>query len=354
MPTVSQPELEGIARGLARDRFDAYAASSLARAYEEFVARRRREVGPVTLTVNGRAYPSFYAALADPAAAFAEGEIRLTKPGEVGPEWEFLLPFERLTFRSDGSADLVPPNGGPARHAIARVLLREHYLLRSRSEEDQGAAGGARRQLPSLIGTIEQGFAICRALPVLPFAVTILLYLAEQRVRFELDLVHTALLSDLRAGRFAASRRVVRTSRISWGVDRKLAKGHLSLLATRCLEVLVESNGLTSVELSHLFGGVRGLVDSALQGLVQQRLATFDHRTGLYHGRLEAFLPSSESTGAAPASFGRSGDAALHTSVQELLAAADARATCPLCGKPLPPGSGDLLCADCSAKVGLA
>ncbi len=352
MATVSRPEIESIARGLAPGRFDDYAAHALGRAYEEFAARRRSELGALSIGADGREFPTFYAALADPGTRFRTAELRLVPSAPAGPAWEFVAPFERIAFRADGSADLYARRGGSPRRAIARVLLREHFLPRSREEEERASAGSAAAPLPRLFGTLEQGVAICRSVPVLPFEVALLLYFAEERSRLELDLVHASLLADPRAGRLASSRRVVRTSRIAWGLDRKLGRGHLSLLATRCLEVLVESNGLTSVELAHVFGGVRELANSAVQGLVQQRLATFDHRSGIYRARLEEFLPA-EGKAAEEESRGGVGDAELHMSVKELIDAADARAACPLCGTPIAAGSSAFLCDDCAAKVGL-
>jgi hypothetical protein len=348
--TVSSVELEEIARKLARDRFDEHAARGLARAYEEFVGRRRRSVGPATLSVDGKPYPSFYAVLADPGAKFSTGELRLERPAASPADWEFVSPFERVVFHDDGSAELYAPDGAPPRRAIARVLLREHYLVRSKADDAPEATGPSRPRMPSLLGTVAQGTSVCRATPALPFGVALLLYLAEERVRYELDVVHATVLCDPRAGRLAAARRVRRSSRIAWGLDRKLGRGHLSLLASRCLEVLVETAGLTVIDLTHVFGGVREIVDSALQSLVQQRYVTFDPRTGVYRARIDAFLPVSGAATPTPSAPVRP---ELRTSVQELIAAADARATCPLCGRPLPPGPHGLLCEDCSAKVGL-
>jgi hypothetical protein len=348
--TVSAVELDAIARGLARERFDDYAARGLGRAYQEYVGRRRRSIAPVSLVVDGRPYPSIYAVIADPEAKFATGEVRLDRPAASAADWEFLTPFERVVFHEDGSADLHPPGGAPPRRAIARVLLREHFLVRSRAEDAGEVPGVSWPRIPSLVGTLQQGIAICRAGSVLPFEVALLGYLAEERVRFEIDTVHSMLLADPRAGRLAASRRVGRTPRLAWGLDRRIGRGHLSLLATRSLEVLLESNGLTGIDLAHIFGGVREMVDSALQALVQQHYATFDPRTRIYRARLEAFLPATTSRAApAPAPVRPE----LRTGVQELIAAADARAVCPLCGKPLTPGPQTLLCDDCARKVGL-
>jgi hypothetical protein len=350
---VPLAEIDALGRRLAGERFDEFSARVLARAYEEFVARRGTLVAPIELTVDGRSFPSFYAALADPEALFTEGELRVVGGPPAGPEWAYLTPFDRIAFHPDGAADLYPSGGGPPRRAIARVLLREHFVPRSRVEEDRAAAGGSRVQLPARIGTLAQGMMICRVQPVLPFEVALLLYLAEERVRYEIDLVRGSLLADPRAGRLTTARRVARPSRLAWAVDRVIGQGDSSLLATRCLEVLVESNGLSSVELAHVFGGVRELVDSALQGLVQRQLVAFDRRTGIYRVRLEAFQPAAD--GAAPGIASREPvDPTLRTSVQELLAAADARSTCPLCGKRLPPGPKNLLCDDCAALVGTA
>ncbi|MGB6500866.1 MAG: hypothetical protein WBG19_05655, partial [Thermoplasmata archaeon] len=316
MADVPLSEIDALGRRLAGERFDDFSGRVLARAYEEFVARRHRLLGPTELVVDGKNFPSFYAALADPQALFTEGEIRLAAGPPPGPDWAYLAPFSRLAFHPDGAAELYPPGDGAPRRAIARVLLREHFVPRSRVEEDRAAAGGTRVTLPARIGTLAQGMMICRVQPVLPFSVAILLYLAEERVRYEIDLVHSSLVADPRAGRLSVGRRVARTSRLAWAIDRAIGQGDASLLATRCLEVLVESNGLSSVELAHVFGGVRELVDSALQGLVQRQLVAFDRRTGIYRARLDSFLPAADGT-LPELSPGDRSDPALRTSVQE-------------------------------------
>ncbi len=350
MAEVPLSELDGLARRFAGDRHDAYSERALTRAYEEFVGRRRATIAPFQLLVDGKEYPNLYAAIGDPEVQFATAEIRLDPPPTTGPAWEFLRPVVRIVVRADGSTDLHPLVPGPPEHGIGRILLREHYLPRSRSEETRGAAGGTRIELPGTVATLQYGLETCRKQSLLPLSVALLVYLPDERLRYELDLVRSTLLADPRAGHLPVGRRVRRTSRVSWGVDRTVARGDLSLLTARCLEVLVESSGLTSVELAHVFGGVRELIDSALQGLVARQLVSFDRRTGIYKARIDAFLPTptvpratiAEPTVANPA---------LRTSVQELIAAADARATCPLCGRPLPSGPRGILCERCAAEV---
>lgn len=350
MTSVSLPELDSLARQLAGERHDPFSQRALARAYEEYVSRHRPALAPVLVAADGTEYPTFYTLLADSKASPSTFEVR-PEPAPSANDWGFLRPFQRLVLRADGSADLHPVIPGPPERGIARLLLREHYLPRSRDDEDRGAAGGTRVELETWIGSLDRGLAAYRERGLLPFSVAILVYLSDERVRYEFDLLETSLLPDPRSGRLPPARRARRTSRFSFAVDRIIGRGDLSLLAARCLEVLSESGGLTSVELAHVFGGVRELVDSALQGLVARQLVTFDRRTGVYRPRIEAFVPSG-AEGVAPSRPSPTGsDAMLRTSVQELIAAADARASCPLCGAPLPPGPRGILCEDCSAKV---
>lgn len=351
---VPLSELDRLARRFAGDRHDEYSASAVARAYDEYLTRRRHPLAHFALIADGKEYPTFYALLADPAAKFATGELRLEPVPALGPAWEFLLPFERVEFHDDGSADLHPIALGPSTRAIARFLLRDFYLPRSHDEESRAAAGGVRREPGGVIPSVSEGVAACRAQALLPFSVAVLLYLPEERHRYELDLIHSTVLTDPRAGRFPITRRVRRTSRLSWGVDRAVARGELSPLGASCLEVLVESSGMTSAELAYVFGGVRELVESALQGLVARGVVTVDRRTGIYRPRLDRFLPTATASPAPVEPVGRVSDPALRTSVQELIAAADARAVCPLCGAALPAGPKSILCANCAAQVGAA
>jgi len=351
---VSSPEIDALASQLGGARHDAYSQRALGRAAEEYLSRRRPPLAEVALTVDGKEYPHLFAAIADPNAKFETGEIRLDPIPSPGAAWRFLLPFERLVFDSDGSVEIHPLEPGPSVRAIARVVVREHYLLRSQADEERAAKGGARVELRGIGGTMAEALAACRDEALVPFGVAILAYLPEERFRYEFDVLHSTLLPDPRAGRLSPGQRVRRPARLAWALDQYVARSDLSLLGIRCLEVLVESPGLTSVELSHVFGGVRELVDSALQGLVQHRLVTFDRRTAVYRPRLDAFLPPADVPATRPDLTPAGGDPALRTSVQELLAAADARATCPLCGAPLPAGPRSILCDNCSAQVGAA
>jgi hypothetical protein len=352
--SVPLSEIDALARGIAGERHDAYSRRALARAYEECRSRSRTPLAALAISADGNDYPNFMALLADPQAKFTTGEMRLDPAPSPGPLWRFLLPFERIMFDGDGAVELFPLEPGPSVRGIGRVLLREHYLLRSQADEERGASGGTRVETRGAGGTISDALAAFRSEAIIPFGLAVLVYLPEERVRYEFDLLNGALLPDPRAGRLAPAQRTRRSSRLDWALDQYVAGSDLSLLGARSLEVLVESPGLTAVELSHVFGGVREIVDSALQGLVQRRLVNFDRRTGTYRARLDAFQPPADAPLLRAEAGAVGGDPALRTSVQELIAAADARATCPLCGAPLPPGPKSILCSNCAAQVGAA
>lgn len=347
MVTVSAPELIQSAAALAPDRFGPDGARALSEAYDEYLLSRRRPLAPFALWVDGRDYRSFYDALTDAKTEGRSAELRLGGPVAGGPGWEFLVPFRRLVLAEGGTAELLPGDGGPARRAIARFLLRDRYAL--------GSAGSSPATVPRApasldgFGTFAEEIAACRSAPMVPFAAALLLYLPAERLRYELDLVRNYVLADPRAGRLAPARRVARTARFSWTLDRQIGRGRLSPLAARALELLAETHGLTAVELAAILGAARELVEAALRSVVDRGFASFDRRTARYHAQLEAFLPqTARSKAATPTA-----DPALRTSVQELIAAAEAKATCPLCGSPLGGSSTKLLCDDCSKAVGL-
>ncbi len=352
MAVVPLADLQPLARELAGARHDGYSERALARGYEEYLARRRVPLAGFRLRAAGRDLPSFYALLTGPAPPRGPLELILDDPPGPGPAWDFLRPFAGIVFAEDGSAEIRGPDDGPPTRAIVRVLLREHYLSRSRTEEDRAAAGGSRITLPTLLRSLPDGVAACRARALLPFCVAVLAYLPEERIIYELDLLRSLLLADPRAGRLPIGRRVHRSARIGWHVDQWTGRGEVPLLAARSLPAIVESQGLAAVEAAHIFGGVRELMDSALQGLAARGVVAFDRRTGVYRHRLDAFQPSTPSAHG-PYVPSENPNPALRTSVQELIAAADARATCPLCGAPIGGDHRGLLCAKCAAEVDL-
>ncbi|HXQ94149.1 MAG TPA: hypothetical protein VN864_03140 [Thermoplasmata archaeon] len=338
MPPSTLTDLESFARRTVGPRLD---VPALTAAYHEYLPQRGEPLASFRFGEGG----SLFAAIADPSFDFGTAEISLIDPPKPGPAWEYLRPFSRIAFSPDGSADVFGPDGGAPTRAIARVLLREHYLA-----PPEGKSPKALRAATRALATPVQAVDYVRQTGVVPFSVAILLYFSEERIRLELDVLEDRLLRDIRTGRFPTARRVRRPPRVAFGVDSYIARGTLPVVSCRVLEVLSETHGTSAVELAPVFRGARELVQTTLQGLAARRLATFDRRTGLFRPRFESFVPggaAAELAEAAPVAHPQ-----LRTNVLELIAAADSRATCPLCGDSLPAGHRGLLCDRCQAEVG--
>lgn len=345
MPGPTPPSLERLARGGPAGADEEAIARLLPELLEEYRSRLPRTLGPVKAVVDGRPFPTLLEAFADPTVAFHRFELELPEAVVGGPSWEYLRPIHRLEIDVDGGSEAIPPtssSGGP-RRVMARVLLREHF--------PPGGGGTLPKPEGDGVPTLAALARNVRAYGIAPFQVALLLYFSEERFRYEVDLVGNQLLQDRRAGRLPASRRVHRTARLSHGVDAFVAKGELALSNARALELLVDTHGVTDVEMAHFLGGVREIGRSALEGLRSRHLATFDARLGVYRPRLDAFLTATERRRPEAAAYAPLPDPSLRTSVSELLAAADARATCPLCGDVLPAGPRGILCARCQAEV---
>lgn len=326
---------------------DRFSEAGLRRALEEYLPRRREPIGPVTLHIDGAEVPSIFPALADRSVPFERLEVTLGG-GPIGAEaWEYLRPFHRLRIGPAGPAEFHATPDGPPRSVQVRLLLREQY--RPMAHPTDGPAEriptGGRPELftPATLA------AYIRGTGTVPFALALAVYFTDARVRYEIDLIESVLLMDGRAHRLPVMAHRPRTARISHGVDLIVARGDLSLPSARALEAVVESDGVTALDLAPLFGGVRELGSSALDTLLARRLVTLDRRTGVYRARLEALAPSPDRSRARPDPL-RS-NPRLRTSVMELLAAADARATCPLCGAVLPAGPRRLLCDACQTLM---
>lgn len=351
MDRATREAMDAVARLPDPERHDRFSESALHRSLEEYLARRREPVRPLILRVDGAEFPTLYAALADRGRHFERMEI-----GGLGPEvesyrWECLRPFERLEV-SSGGPSLLYAGGQPPVRFQARFLLREHFVPMSRP--------AATRSPPTPVGPVARpelfdlrGLArYLRSTGIVPFALALVAYFADERIRYEIDLPEGLLLTDPRARRLPAGRRVSRSSRLAHHVDALVARGELSLPSVRALETVVESDGLSALELAPLFGGVRELGSSALDSLVARKLIVFDRRSGLYRPRLEALAEASARDRSAAREAGRRPNPRLKRNVAALIAQAESRATCPLCGASVPADHRGLLCADCQKLVG--
>ena len=353
MPSATLDELQEFAARTAGPRHDAYSRMALERAAGEYAPRRRETLARFRAVVDGREFPSVFAAIRELDVPFDAAELTLVNPPRDDRPWEWIEPFDRIVFAADGSVEVHPPAGeGKARRAIARFLLREHYIPRPESEALASSPTAATGGLTPQLDPLNRAVAFVRQNGVVVFSAALLLYFSDQRIRLEIDLLDDALLIDPRAGRLPIARRVHRSSRVSHAIDEFVSQNSLPVASARALEVLVETHGLTPLDLAPLVGGVREYGASALQGLTARGLATFDRRTGVYRPRFDAFLSPADRAELGVPAVAPLPNPALRTSVMELLAAADSRAVCPLCGDALPPGPRTILCDRCQAEVG--
>jgi hypothetical protein len=351
MTGASPDELHAIANRGAPELHDKYSGRALDRTLEEYRARRREKLTPFIARVDGTEYPSLlHALLAD--TPFDQLTLEFPQAAESDPAWEFLRPVRSLSIDEDGATALTPlgPDPTPVR-AMARLLLRDIYLPRSALQDREATRGVPSRAPRSDLFTPPEWAQFVRRTGTVPFSTDVLVYLAEERLRYELDLIDNGLLPDLRHGRLRGVAYVRRPSRVAHALDRYVARGDVSLLNARALEIVFDTRGITAIDLAPVFGGVRERASTSLETLRAKGLVTLDRPSGQYRPQLEAVAPSVDRSRPAPSSAGPAANPLLRTSVAELLAAADARATCPLCGETIPPGPRGLLCAKCTALV---
>lgn len=352
MTGASRDELHAIADRGARELHDSYSAKALDRALEEYRGRRRERITPFVSHVDGKRFPSLlHALLGD--SPFRRLSLEFPEASADDPAWEFLRPVSSLVLEEDGAASVSPLDGtGSPLRAMARLMVRENYVPRS-ALQDREATQGVAAAAPRTDLFTPPGWAeFVRRSGVVPFAAAVLLYFPEERLRYELDLIDSGLLPDLRHGRLRGVAHAPQPSRVAHAVDRYIAHGGVSLPNARALEIVFETRGVTAIDMAPVFGGVRERATSSLETLRARGLVTFDRPSGQYRPVVEAVLPTAIRSRPASAGGNRPANPLLRTSVAELLAAADARATCPLCGTSIPPGPRGLLCEKCTALVG--
>jgi hypothetical protein len=353
VPPVPLESLQEFALRTAGARHDEFSQRALARALQEYLQRRGEAVGRFEVRVDGQPYPSVFAAMLDPGVPFDTGELRLVEPPADANAWEWLDPFERVVFGPDGAAEVHLAGGDrPPQRAIARLLLRDHYVPRPKEGAAGTGAAAATGDLSTQLDPLPLAVRFVRTSGVIPFSAVLVLYFSDHRGRLVLDLLDDLVLKDARAGHLPLDKRVHRSARVAHAVDRFIALNSLPVASARALEVLVETHGLTPLEVAPMVGGVKEYGASALQGLTARGLATFDRRTGVYRPRFDAFLSAEDRAGLMGAPARPLPHPELRSSVMELQAAADSRATCPLCGDALPAGPRTILCDRCQIEVG--
>ncbi len=329
MPTGAQ-ELADIARGPSNAPLDAPSIEAIAQGLKAYRRSAAPSLGPLKLVIDGKARP-FYQAIADPKVPFARVEVAL-EAAPPASDWVFLRPFSRILLAGDGSAEVHPPSG-PKERVIARWLPREGW-------RHPGHRPSGRLPTPSGLPTAirEGGF--------LPFGAALEIYASEERWRYEIDLLDGRLLADPRAGRYPKAARVRWPSRAAWSLDRLIARSNLAPDDARLLEAVAE---IEPGARSDLGGPTQpGRDVQGLERLAARHLVEADPATGRWQIVPEALGGGTRAPAPRRAPAPARG---LQESVRGLLAEADARATCPMCGDAFAPGGHGLLCDRCQREV---
>ncbi|MGA7846386.1 MAG: hypothetical protein WCB18_04760, partial [Thermoplasmata archaeon] len=315
MTGASRDELQAIAQRGAAELHDSYSTRALDRAFEEYRARRREKLTPFVPRVDGNEYPSIlHALLSD--TPFRQLTLEFPQASAADPAWEFLRPAASISIDEEGGASLVPLEpGAPAVRGMARFLLRDTYIPRS-ALQDREATRGVPTTAPRTDLFAPSGWAqFIRRSGIVPFSTAVLLYVPEERLRYELDLIDNGLLPDLRHGRLRGVAHVRRSARIAHAVDRYIARGDVSLPNARALEIVFETRGVTAIDMAPVFGGVRERATSSLETLSARGLVTLDRPSGQYRPHMEAVVPSPDRPRSALSRAGAPANPLLRTSV---------------------------------------
>jgi hypothetical protein len=334
---LPEEALDRILGGLGRRPASGPALASAQRARASYRAAGRAALGGIAFAVDGGAPGTLFEAVLDPSRRFDRTELLLTAGSPSGPAWEFLRPFTRLTLGGEGSAELQPVQG-PAERSIARILPREGFAALPSSAEFG----------PGRLPTFAQFARALREGGYVPFEIALELYAPHERLRYELDLVDGRLLVDPRAGRWPVASRPRRPSRAAWNFDQAVSSANLPPRSARILEAIWEAGVVSEVDLAQVFGGPDGY-EEAIGRLSRMRLVEADPRGGGWRARFDTLGRAPRSASVSTAA--RPSESVLRRSMSELLAGAEARATCPVCGGDLPPGYHQLLCDRCRRDV---
>ncbi|MCI4358034.1 MAG: hypothetical protein L3J95_01320 [Thermoplasmata archaeon] len=330
-------DLNVVLKGARNRPLDAAFASDLARRQAAYPKGTGPAIGRFALTVDGREFEDLYAAVLDPTARFERVELLLNEAVPPGPAWEFLKPFQRLVLESDGSADLYP-RWGLVEHSIARVLTREGFGTPPSGPE---FGWGRLPSLPQFARALRSGGYVA-------FGVALELYGSHARTRYELDLLGSRILADPRSGRRAPSSRLRHPSRAAWTFDRLVSAANLAPTSARVLETIWETGAASEADLVRIFGEADGGAGT-IGILARHRLIEADPDAGGWRVRPDPVGPVARAPSSSQAV--REPQSALRHNMGELLAGAEARQTCPMCGEELPADHQGLLCERCTREV---
>jgi hypothetical protein len=307
--------------------------------------------------------------------------------------WEFTTPAAAIAFDARGAGRIVTFNFDPhsltpwdlsdpgtVLTGVVRLSVREAYVPRSMKQEQEARKGNPPSPPPFDLFSMEELSLFVKAHGVVPLRMGVLMYTARARFAYDIDVVRGELVQDPRSGRFPVSSSVLRSSRLSHGLDRFVARHELSNVMNRVLELIFESNGLTPNEVAMVLQISQDIALSSLETLAARQLVVLEGKSRAYLPLPQAFLTESEAKMELKEEERRKAEAqmALHPvppevprvrtpppptpkpevtpeelreSVGDLLEMVEAHPTCPLCGRRMTGPSRDLVCRECLKEM---
>jgi hypothetical protein len=372
---------------------DAYSQKSLRQILMAASQRSLPHLAKVHWELDGERLPNITSILSKEGL---KGKIGLVfqQPVMDRVAWEFTTPAAAIAFDPRGAGRIVTfhfdphsltpwdlSDPGTVQPGVVRMSVREAYIPRSMKQEQEARRGNPPPPPPFDLFSMEELSLFVRAHGVVPLRLGVLMYTARARYAYDIDVVRGELVQDARSGRFPVTSAVVRSSRLSHGLDRFVARHELSNVMNRVLELVFESNGLSPNEVSMVLQISEDIALSSLETLASRQLVVLDKRTQTYVPLPQAFLTESEAkmelkeeekrqaeakkkllappeppapkesvrapTPAAPAA----PPADLKDSIEKLLDMVESHPTCPLCGRRMSGQSRDLVCRECLKEM---
>jgi hypothetical protein len=323
-----------------------------------------------------------------------KGKIGLVfqQPVMERSSWEFTTPAAAIAFDTRGAGRIVTFNFDPhsltpwdlsdpgtVYTGVVRLSVREAYIPRSMKQEQEARRGNPPPSPPFDLFSMEELSLFVQAHGVVPLRVGVMMYTARARFAYDIDVIRGELVQDPRSGRFPVAGVVVRSSRVSHGLDRFVARHELSNVMNRVLELIFESNGLTPNEVAMVLQISEDIAHSSLETLAARQLIVLDQKTRGYLPLPQAFLSEVEAKMELKEEEKRRAEALnakleppeipraplppptqvthsvtpseLKESVGDLLDMVEAHPTCPLCGRRMTGPSRDLVCRECLKEM---
>lgn len=333
-----EKDLSSLASFAPTDTHDSFSQKNLRRVMMEAQQKHPRNIASILWEYDGEPEPALSALLKKSPLTGKIG-IAFQHPAMDREAWEFTTPAGAIACDPKGAGRIVTfafdphsttpwntEDKGTLELCVVRFSLSEAFVPMSIRQEQQRIHGNPPPQPPFDLFSPLDLARFVRAHGVVPLRVKLLAYTTKLRYAYDIDLVHNALVKDIRAGGLPISERVLRSTRLYHGLDRFVARKELPPVPNTILEMLFETSGLNPVDISVLLHISKDLATASLDTLTARQKAVWNKAKRVYLPLPEAFLTEKE---------------AKQEHLEERLRKEDARrAPTPDSGPPAPPPTG--------------